>query len=697
MPLKRGGRGNRTNCLPVVQRPPIEPLEARVLLSAAAPVLFHPDYVPGPADATSTVAGLTPAQVRKAYGFDQLSFSNGAVAADGSGQTVAIVDAYDDPTIVNDLGVFDAQFGLPAPPSINVVNQSGGSTLPTPDAGWAGEIALDVEWAHAMAPKANILLVEANAADDSLYAAVDYARHAPGVSVVSMSWGGSEFFQFNPGETNTELSLDALFTTPAGHQGVTFVASAGDTGIASGVQYPSSSPNVMSVGGTSLFLQNDGSYLTETAWSGTNGGYSQIEREPSYQAGVQATGFRSDPDVSYIADPSTGVALYDSFADPFGGVSAGWSVIGGTSAGAPQWSALIALADQGRSLAGTGSLDGPAQTLPILYSLYQSPGSPNYLDYTTNFYDIQSGGGGRIHWRWGFGNPSQPANAGYDTATGLGSPKVPSVVTALAGSIVTGSSTTNGTPGSGSGGNSQNNSLPASPVSGLLMGLPTSVLGGEKAKLTIRLQDTSNTAFTGPVTVTVYASTDPTVSNDDATVTTLSIPKLKLKVGQAKTAKLKFNYPSTLPNNNYYIISSVSAAGTNTAPSQSATTTVAIEGPTVDLSARFASAPVTVTAGKNSSAQLSIENLGNVTPSGSATLALYASTDQTLDASDQLITTIPGVKVKIKPGKFSNLHIRFVAPANLTPGKYNLIAVLTAATQPADANAANNQAVAATI
>src|SRR5205823_7091997 len=128
-----------------------------------------------------------------AYGFDQISFNNGTVAADGSGTTIAIVDAYDDPNIANDLHQFDVKFGLPDP-VFTKVNQNGGSTPPTADHGWASEIALDVEWAHAIAPKAAILLVEAD--DNSygnLFTAVGYAASQPGVVAVSMSWGGGEF------------------------------------------------------------------------------------------------------------------------------------------------------------------------------------------------------------------------------------------------------------------------------------------------------------------------------------------------------------------------------------------------------------------------------------------------------------------------------------------------------------------------
>src|SRR5205823_1405179 len=150
-------------------------LESRDLLS-----VFTPDHVILPAAGTATPfgtsgpTGYSPAQVRHAYGFDQVSFNG--VAGDGSGATIAIVDAYDDPNIAGDLHQFDLRFGLPDTPSFQKLNQGGGTVLPAANGGWASEIALDVEWAHAIAPKAGILLVEANDSSySSLFAAVDYA------------------------------------------------------------------------------------------------------------------------------------------------------------------------------------------------------------------------------------------------------------------------------------------------------------------------------------------------------------------------------------------------------------------------------------------------------------------------------------------------------------------------------------------
>ena len=279
--------------------------------------------------ASSSPMGNTPSKIRTAYGFNQITF-NGGVVGDGSGQTIAIIDAYDAPTIVNDLQVFDTAFGLADPPSFNRVAENGSTNYPTtdpagsPGAGdntWEIETALDVEWAHALAPGANILLVEANSASDFdlIQSAVNYARSQPGVVAVSMSFSGSEF--------SSETSLDTYFTTPSGHGGVTFLAATGDTGQPSG--YPPFSPNVVAVGGTTLSIDSAGNYLGETGWSGSGGSVSKYESQPSYQSGIvtQSSTRRANPDVAFDADPNSGVAIYDSY--DFG--TAGWIQVGGTS------------------------------------------------------------------------------------------------------------------------------------------------------------------------------------------------------------------------------------------------------------------------------------------------------------------------------------------------------------------------------
>jgi len=331
-------------------------------------------------------AGFSPQQIRQAYGFNQITFDNGAVSGNGSGQTIAIVDAYNQPNLASDLHTFDVTYGLPDPPSFQVVNQNGGSSLPAANQSWGVEESLDVEWAHALAPGANILLVEANSNSYSdLMAAVNYARNQPGVSVVSLSWGSSEFVG--------ESAYDNYFTTPTGHQGITFIASSGDNGT---VEYPAASPNVLAVGGTQLTTDSAGNYISEIAWSDSGGGISSEEAQPSYQRGVvtQTSTYRAVPDVAYNASSASPYAIYDTLG------YSGWLQAYGTSAGAPQWAALIAIADQGRALEGEGTLDGSSQTLPLIYQLPQS-----------DFHDITSGGNG-----------SYAAGPGYDLVTGRGSP-----------------------------------------------------------------------------------------------------------------------------------------------------------------------------------------------------------------------------------------------------------------------------------
>jgi hypothetical protein len=358
--------------------------------------------------------GDTPAQIQTAYGINAITF--GSILGNGAGQTIAIVDAYDDPNLVDsaapnygssDLAEFDQGFGLPDPPSFTKVNQAGAaSPLPgldpagrgNPAGDWEVEEALDVEWAHAIAPEASIVLVECSSdSGAAMYIGVQAAAALPNVSVVSMSWGSSEF--------SDELSYDNDFTTPAGHQGVTFVASTGDEG--SPGNYPAYSPNVVAAGGTNLVLNSDGSYQSESAWSGSGGGTSTFEREPAYQVGVQSTGKRTISDMAFDADPSTGVAVYDSYNNPS---SSPWEEVGGTSVAAPSLAALIAIADQGRVAAGYATLDGSTQTLPALYSLPAS-------DWNA----ITSGGNGAFQ-----------AGAGYNEVTGLGTPKANLMVPDLA-------------------------------------------------------------------------------------------------------------------------------------------------------------------------------------------------------------------------------------------------------------------------
>jgi subtilase family serine protease len=309
--------------------------------------------------------GYSPTQIRAAYDLPSTG---------GSG-TIAIVDAYNDPTVQNDLNYFSSYFGLPSATFEEHMMSSRIST----DEGWALEISLDVEWAHAIAPNATILLVEATTnSNANLLAAVDYARGQSGVVAVSMSWGGNEF--------SGESSDDSHFTSSSG---ASFFASSGDTGGA--VYWPAASPNVVGVGGTTLTLYANNSVSSETAWSDSGGGPSVYEAEPSYQVtyGVTGTsGKRGIPDVSYDANVSSGVSVYDS--TPYDG-SSGWWTVGGTSVGAPQWAAIQSL--------GLSAKDS---------NFYVDAKSASYSSY---FRDITSGSNGPHN-----------ATVGYDLVTGLGSP-----------------------------------------------------------------------------------------------------------------------------------------------------------------------------------------------------------------------------------------------------------------------------------
>lgn len=349
--------------------------------------------------AVAPAAPQTPASIRQQYGFDKLTQT-------GAGQTIAIVIAYNDPSVVSDLAYFSNYYGLPMPPSISVVNQTGGTTLPDPEpAGshdWERELSLDVQWAHAIAPAANILVVAAASPTyNDLFAAVRYAKTVPGVSTVSMSFAGVEF----PG---VNVLNESAFNQPA-NQGVTFIAASGDNGAE--LNYPASSPQVMAVGGTTI--NADGS---ETAWAGSGGGYSSVFRRPTYQNGVNTNRNRGVPDVAYDADPQSGFPIYNQFNGTTTPGNSNWLQLGGTSAGAPQWAGLLALANEARAASGLGTLTTD-QTLSMLYALYNTP------YYSMAFNDITTGSNG------------YDAVVGYDVVTGLGTPKADFLVPYLAGLI----------------------------------------------------------------------------------------------------------------------------------------------------------------------------------------------------------------------------------------------------------------------
>ena len=342
--------------------------------------------------------------MRHFYGVDNINFTG--IAGDGRGQTIAIVDAFDDPNAYADLQSFDHNYSLPDPPSFQKMDEFGGSNLPgtdTPGTGsWEIEESLDVQWAHVIAPAASIVLIEANSSSlGNLFRGAKTAASLPNVVAVSMSFGADE--NGIVGET----SFDSDFLTPNNHQGVTFLAATGDSG--SPGLYPAYSPNVVAVGGTKILFANgttDGTYGSETGWSGSGGGFSTVEAKPAFQNSLSGNS-RAIPDVSMDSQPSTGVAIYDTFDfSP----AAPWAQYGGTSLATPMWAGLIAIADQGRASVGLSSLDGSTQTLPALYSLPAA-----------DFHDITSGSNG-----------SFSAGVGYDEVTGIGTPLANKLINDLA-------------------------------------------------------------------------------------------------------------------------------------------------------------------------------------------------------------------------------------------------------------------------
>jgi subtilase family serine protease len=324
--------------------------------------------------------GYTPEQVRSAYGFDQ-------IPSQGDGQVIGIVDAFDDPSVESDLAVFTNTFNLPpctvGNGCLTVVFASG--TRPITNTSWSMETSLDVQWAHAIAPNAKILLVEAkNGTMGALLGAVPVAVKN-GANIVSMSWGSASEFSL-------EVALDQfLFNNP----NVTYLAASGDSGH-NMFGYPAASPLVVSVGGTTLKLDATGNILSETAWFGSGGGISRFYPEPAYQNGFQNSGFRGIPDIAYNANPSTGVPVFDS-------QSGNWLQVGGTSASAPQWAALTALANSMRAANGKSSIGSSFHT-----AVYSN---------STDLFDITKGLNG-------FCGALCMAGAGYDFVTGLGSPQM---------------------------------------------------------------------------------------------------------------------------------------------------------------------------------------------------------------------------------------------------------------------------------
>ena len=315
-------------------------------------------------------AGWNPADIRSAYALTSTA---------SGGRTVAIVDAYDDPSAASDLGVYRSTFGLPACTTANgcfrKVNQSGGSRPPRTNAGWATEISLDLDMVSATCPDCKILLVEASSASFSnLGAAVNYAATQAGVVAISNSYGGSD---------STPLAA-------YNHPGIAITASTGDSGY--GVESPASFDSVIAVGGTSLTKATTTSRgWSETTWSGAGSGCSPLNAKPAWQTSATQCAGKADADVSAVADPNTGVSVYDTTA--YQGAT-GWLVYGGTSVASP-------------IIASVYALSGTTTGYPAAYT----------WTHTSALNDITAGSNGTCPTTiWCH------AATGWDGPTGLGTP-----------------------------------------------------------------------------------------------------------------------------------------------------------------------------------------------------------------------------------------------------------------------------------
>jgi subtilase family serine protease len=373
-----------------------------------------------------------PDAIRKAYSlYDLINSGN-----DGTGQTIVIIDAFGSPTLEDDLAAFDAVFGLPPPPSLTQIHMPGSTPFDYGDGnqlGWAEESSLDVQWAHAIAPGARIVLVAAaDNSDENILAAQNYAIDNNLGSIISESFGESEYALLQLGGAGRQILADNEKSyRRAVRKNISVFVSAGDDGSAGAdlngnlvpfpvASYPASSPNVTTVGGTNLFFGSatnadpNGSYQGEVVWNdgfgAGGGGISQAFDWPDYQESLprsiarQLREHRGYPDVAYNAGVVGGVIVHLGFLDTaFGPGNNGFYIFGGTSAGAPQWAGVAALGNQlaGRPL---GFIN------PRLYKL----GSKGVL--AGLMHDVTVGDNGD------FGITGYPALTGYDLATGWGTP-----------------------------------------------------------------------------------------------------------------------------------------------------------------------------------------------------------------------------------------------------------------------------------
>ena len=342
------------------------------------------------ASGSPSSSGLKPSDLISAY---KLSGTSGA------GRTVAIVDAFDDPDAASDLAAYRSAYGLPACTAASgcfqKVNGSGqASPLPSADYGWAEEESLDLDMVSAICPGCRILLVEAAGADTtSLTTAEDTAAAAPGVVAISNSWGAAE--------DSTTLAADSHFN----HPGKAITASSGDSGY--GVSWPAASQYVTAVGGTSLKTASNARGWTETAWSGAGSGCSTQEPKPAWQTDTGCA-HRTVADVSAVADPNTGVAVYDT----------------ANSCGTGAWCDLLLSLGLATGADGWVQVGGTSVSSPIIASVYALAGNTGSVQYghqpylnTGSLFDVTSGSNGTC-------TPAYlcTAGSGYDGPTGLGTP-----------------------------------------------------------------------------------------------------------------------------------------------------------------------------------------------------------------------------------------------------------------------------------
>ncbi len=343
----------------------------------------------------TTFTGYTPQDLWSAY---NLGSSVGAYVHAKNPPTVAVVDAYNDPNAASDLATYRSAMGLPACNTstgagcVTVINGDGGSSLPRSDIGWSEEISLDLDMVSAICPYCRILLSEANSASYAdLGTAVDTAASTSGVVAISNSYGGSE-------SSNEATSYDPYYA----HSGIAVTASAGDSGY--GVEYPAASPYVVAVGGTTLNQTHSG--WSQTVWSGTGSGCSAYEPIPSWQPSVRGTcTMRTVGDVAAVADPKTGVAVYDSFREP------GWMVFGGTSVASPIVASIFALAG---NTSGFSTSSGASTAAQAFYVASKGArGSYPLVPVTSG----SNGSCGNY-----LCNAADSLSTGYNGPTGMGTP-----------------------------------------------------------------------------------------------------------------------------------------------------------------------------------------------------------------------------------------------------------------------------------